>query len=222
MYDLVGGGFHRYSVDDRWLIPHFEKMLYDNALLARVYLHAWQVTGDDRYREIVEETVEYVLRELALARGRIASAQDADTDGVEGLTHTWTESEAAEHGIPAELLHPFEHGRFVLRGDARPDAARAAAAGARGRPQPVPRRQGDRVVERPAAGRARRGGAACFDRADWLAAAIGVAEFLLGPLSGAERSAAPVVPRRPHERRRVPRRLRERRQRPARAPRRDR
>src|SRR5215510_7066293 len=66
MYDLVGGGFHRYSVDADWLVPHFEKMLYDNALLIPAYLHGWLVTGNERYREIVEETVEYMLRELAL------------------------------------------------------------------------------------------------------------------------------------------------------------
>ena len=66
MYDLLGGGFHRYSVDDRWLVPHFEKMLYDNALLAPAYLHAWLVTGDERYRAIAESTIEYLLRELLL------------------------------------------------------------------------------------------------------------------------------------------------------------
>src|SRR5690348_2788366 len=86
MYDLVGGGFHRYSVDERWLVPHFEKMLYDNALLAQTYLHAWVLTGRERYREIVEETVAYMLDELLLPEGGFASSQDADTDGVEGLT----------------------------------------------------------------------------------------------------------------------------------------
>ena len=90
MYDLVGGGFHRYSVDERWLVPHFEKMLYDNALLVPAYLHGWLVTGRERYREVAEETVEYMLRDLLLPEGAFASSQDADTDGVEGLTHTWT------------------------------------------------------------------------------------------------------------------------------------
>ena len=93
MYDLVGGGFHRYSVDDRWLVPHFEKMLYDNALLASAYLHAWVVTGEARYRRVVEETLDYVVRELSLEGGGLASAQDADTDGVEGLTYTWEPGE---------------------------------------------------------------------------------------------------------------------------------
>ena len=113
MYDLVGGGFHRYSVDERWLVPHFEKMLYDNALLAAVYLHAWRRFADDRYRRVAEQTIDYVLRELALDGGGFASAQDADTDGVEGLTFTWARGE----GAPDELLEPFEHGRFIVRGE---------------------------------------------------------------------------------------------------------
>jgi uncharacterized protein len=113
MYDLVGGGFHRYSVDERWLVPHFEKMLYDNALLVPAYLHGWLVTGSERHREVAEETVEYLLRELRLEDGGFASSQDADTDGVEGLTYTWAPGE----GAPEELLEPFEDGRFVLRGE---------------------------------------------------------------------------------------------------------
>src|SRR2546427_345626 len=72
MYDLVGGGFHRYSVDERWLVPHFEKMLYDNALLAPVYLHAWVVTGSERYRDVATETLDYMLRELRLGAGGFA------------------------------------------------------------------------------------------------------------------------------------------------------
>src|SRR5437667_12793141 len=84
IYDLVGGGFHRYSVDAAWLVPHFEKMLYDNAQLVPVYLHGWLVTGNERYRQVAEETLEYMLRELRLPSGGFASAQDADTDGVEG------------------------------------------------------------------------------------------------------------------------------------------
>ena len=117
MYDLVGGGFHRYSVDREWLVPHFEKMLYDNALLAGVYLHGWVVTGDERYRRVTEETLDYMLRELLLPEGGFASAQDADTDGVEGLTFTWT----ADEGVREELLQPFENGRSVIRGDLRAD-----------------------------------------------------------------------------------------------------
>jgi uncharacterized protein YyaL (SSP411 family) len=112
MYDLVGGGFHRYSVDAQWLVPHFEKMLYDNALLVPVYLHAWLLTGEERYREVADRTLDYMLRELRLPSGGLASAQDADTDGVEGLTYTWK----ADEGAPAELLQPFEQGRSILRG----------------------------------------------------------------------------------------------------------
>jgi hypothetical protein len=113
MHDLVGGGFHRYSVDARWLVPHFEKMLYDNALLASVYLHAARRLGDERYRLIADRTLDYVLRELALDGGGFASAQDADTGGVEGLTFTWAPGE----GAPEELFEEFEDGRFVLRGE---------------------------------------------------------------------------------------------------------
>jgi uncharacterized protein YyaL (SSP411 family) len=98
MYDVLGGGFARYSVDERWLIPHFEKMLYDNALLAAAYLHGWVVTGDDRYREVCERTLDFVLRDLLLPEGVFASALDADTEGVEGITYVWTPGE-----IRAEL-----------------------------------------------------------------------------------------------------------------------
>ena len=149
MYDLVGGGFHRYSVDARWLVPHFEKMLYDNALLVPAYLHGWLVLGKERYRAVVEETVGYLLRELALPEGGFASAQDADTDGVEGSTYTWT----VEEGVPAELLQPFEHGRSVLRGTLDPALWARLTAERSQRPQLRARRQGDRVVERPDAGR---------------------------------------------------------------------
>src|SRR5262245_9706442 len=132
MYDLVGGGFHRYSVDEQWLVPHFEKMLYDNVLLIPAYLHAWVVTGEERYRRIAEETCGYILRDLALADGGFASSQDADTDGIEGLTYTWTEDD----GVPAELLYPFEHGRSIVRGELDP-ALKARLLDERSRrPQP--------------------------------------------------------------------------------------
>jgi uncharacterized protein len=120
MYDLVGGGFHRYSVDERWLVPHFEKMLYDNALLVPAYLHGWVATGNERYREVAEQTIEYMLRELWIAGEGFASSQDADTNGVEGLTYTW----APDEGAPEELLEPFEHGRFALRGELDEDTRR--------------------------------------------------------------------------------------------------
>jgi uncharacterized protein YyaL (SSP411 family) len=132
MYDLVGGGFHRYSVDERWLVPHFEKMLYDNALLVPSYLHAWVVTGEERYRRVAEDTCEYLLRDLALPGGGFASSQDADTDGVEGLTYTWTEDE----GVPAGLLQPFEHGRSIIRGELEPQLHARLLEERLRRPQP--------------------------------------------------------------------------------------
>jgi uncharacterized protein YyaL (SSP411 family) len=178
MYDLVGGGFHRYSVDEQWLIPHFEKMLYDNALLVPVYLHAWLVFEEERYRQVVEDTVDYALRELRLDSGGFASAQDADTDGVEGLTFTWTPDEVPR----PELLLPFEHGRFVIRGElTRDERAQLLAARAQ-RPQPlrddkaVAGWNGLMLAALAEAGRTLR-------RGDWLDAARALGEFLLGPLS---------------------------------------
>ncbi|HXY81166.1 MAG TPA: thioredoxin domain-containing protein [Gaiellaceae bacterium] len=188
MVDLVGGGFHRYSVDERWLVPHFEKMLYDNALLIPAYLHAWLVTGEERHRRVAEETVEYALRELRLDGGGFASAQDADTHGVEGLTFTWTaeELEAAIGPGRDSLLQPFEHGRSVLRGTLTGEERAALFAAREGRPKPlrddkaIAAWNGLMLAALAEAGRR-------LERADWLDAACSLAEFLLGPLSNGDR-----------------------------------
>jgi len=182
MYDVVGGGFHRYSVDDRWLVPHFEKMLYDNAVLAATYLHAWLVTGKERYREVVEETLDYLLREMLLPGGGLASAQDADTDGVEGLTYTWTEEEAAAAGIPRDLLAPFEHGRLIVRGEL--DQARRAHLLEERSRRPQPFRDDKALASWNGLALAALAEAGYrLEREDWLDAARGIAGFVLGPLS---------------------------------------
>jgi uncharacterized protein YyaL (SSP411 family) len=99
--DQLGGGFHRYATDQRWLVPHFEQMLYDNAQLARAYLHAWASLGEARYREIATGVLDYMIRELTTSDGAFASSQDADTEGLEGLTFTWRAAEIREVLGPA-------------------------------------------------------------------------------------------------------------------------
>ncbi|AEV81871.1 thioredoxin [Actinoplanes sp. SE50] len=166
IYDQLAGGFARYAVDEHWTVPHFEKMLYDNALLLRVYTQLWRLTGDVPARRVADETAEFLLRDLATPAGGLASALDADTDGVEGLTYAWTPAELTEVLGPddgawaADLFRvtpdgTFEHGRSVLVLARDIDAAdpalvdrwrdvRARLLDARGkRPQPA---RDDKVV----------------------------------------------------------------------------
>ena len=96
IHDHLGGGFARYSTDDQWLVPHFEKMLYDQAGLLRAFLHGWQVTGRDDYLRVVDGIVGYVGRDLTSAEGGVFSAEDADSEGVEGRFYVWTPDQIAD------------------------------------------------------------------------------------------------------------------------------
>jgi uncharacterized protein YyaL (SSP411 family) len=160
IYDQLAGGFARYSVDASWVVPHFEKMLYDNALLTRVYAHWWRITGNPLARKVCVETIEFMVNELG-AGGMFASSLDADTEGQEGLTYVWTPAQLravlgdADGRWAADLFDvteagTFEHGSSVLQLRADPDdldrfaLARAAlSAHRRDRPQPA---RDDKVV----------------------------------------------------------------------------
>ncbi|HLT16359.1 MAG TPA: thioredoxin domain-containing protein [Acidimicrobiales bacterium] len=201
IYDHLGGGFARYAVDSRWLVPHFEKMLYDNALLIRLYLHGWLVTGEDRYRQVVSETVGYVLRDLRLPDGGVASAEDADSEGEEGRFYLWTPAEVRAvlgDAAPAALdwygvteQGNVEGGRTILNrlhavGElARPadvEAARQALLEARA--QRVRPGLDDKVLTEwnayLVAALAEAG--AAIGETTWVTTAVEIAEFLLANL----------------------------------------
>src|SRR3954469_8086323 len=129
MYDQVGGGFARYSVDPQWLVPHFEKMLYDNALLARAYLHGFLVTGDELFRTVTTETLDWALREMRAPEGGFYSALDADSEGEEGRFYVWSLAELAElvgeeaaNWFGASRGGNFEGSNILTRGEGAPSA----------------------------------------------------------------------------------------------------
>jgi uncharacterized protein YyaL (SSP411 family) len=128
IYDQVGGGYARYSVDPLWLVPHFEKMLYDNALLARAYLHGWQVTQEPLFRSVCEETLDWALRELRGPEGGFMSALDADSEGVEGKFYVWSLEELVELAgeqaaawFGASQRGNFEGANILVRGAGEPE-----------------------------------------------------------------------------------------------------
>jgi uncharacterized protein len=204
IYDHLGGGFARYSVDAVWLVPHFEKMLYDQALLVRAYLHAWQALGHDRYRQVLDETVGYVLRDLRHPDGGFLSAEDADSEGEEGRFYVWTPDQVVaaldgDRDLADEVMAFYGvtpdgnfEGRTILnrihaRGPGGADLARpprieeARARMFAARERRVRPGLDDKVLTEwnglmlAALAEA----AAATGRRDWLDAAVGTGEFLL-------------------------------------------
>jgi uncharacterized protein YyaL (SSP411 family) len=197
MYDQLGGGFARYSVDDRWLVPHFEKMLYDNAQLASLYVSGWLAFGDPEYRRVAEETLDYMLREMTHPGGGFYSAQDADSEGHEGKFFVWTADEIRallSAGEATEALAywgvdrgPNFEGQNILFVAGEPAPERIAAARRRlfeARERRVHPGLDDKVL-------ASWNGLACqafaeagraLGRPDYVAAAVANAEFILGAM----------------------------------------
>ena len=195
VYDQLGGGFHRYSVDGRWLVPHFEKMLYDQGQLASLYLHAYQAFGDDEYRRVAEETLDYLLREMTDPRGGFYAAQDADSEGEEGKFFLWTADELRTllgSGTPAIDYWgvdggPNFEGRNILYVAAEPDPGRIAGARATllaARARRVPPGRDDKVLAgwNALACRAFAEAGRVLGRPDYVTAAVRNAEFVLGAM----------------------------------------
>ncbi|MFL6124753.1 thioredoxin domain-containing protein [Actinophytocola sp.] len=193
IYDQLDGGFARYSVDAGWVVPHFEKMLYDNGLLLRLYTRLALRTGDPRYRAVAEETADFLLNRLRTTEGGFAASLDADTEGVEGLTYAWspaqlTEVLGPEDGAWAANLFgvteagTFEHGTSTLRllgepDDRFPEVRRRLLEARMTRPQPA---RDDKVITAwngLAIGALAAVGVA-FDEPRWLSAAVAAAEFV--------------------------------------------
>ena len=195
IYDHLGGGFARYSTDERWLVPHFEKMLYDQAQLVRAYVHGWQLTGAPDYRQVVEETIEYVLRDLRSPAGGLYSAEDADSEGVEGKFYVWSSDEveaispAAVDWYGVTRSGNFEGRNILCRPVGGPLARPAEIEEARGRLFEIRARRvrpglDDKVLTEwnamMAAALAEAG--AVFGRPAWVQAAEDVATFLVSKL----------------------------------------
>jgi uncharacterized protein YyaL (SSP411 family) len=212
MYDQIGGGFARYAVDATWTVPHFEKMLYDNALLVRAYLHGWLMTGDGALRRVCEETLDFVARELRGEEGGFLSALDADSEGVEGKFYVWTLAElrgalAAEDADAAVAwLGVTEEGNFVDPHHQTGSHPPLNVLTSRGAEPPAQQRERIRSALMAArAGRVRPGlddkrlaawnglaihafaeAGAVLGRPDLLAIAVGGAEFVMGSMRDAD------------------------------------
>jgi uncharacterized protein YyaL (SSP411 family) len=189
MYDQIGGGFARYSVDAHWLVPHFEKMLYDNALLARGYLHGWQVTGDPLFRAVCEETLDWALREMRGDEGGFHSALDADSEGEEGKFYVWSLDELREVGgdeavdaFGASEAGNFEGKNILVRAGEASPALKERLYGVRSK-RVWPGLDDKRLTSWNAlmiAALAEAG--AVLERDDYLDAARGCAQFILRDL----------------------------------------
>jgi len=209
MYDQLGGGFARYSVDDAWVVPHFEKMLYDNALLLRVYLHWWRMTASPLAERVVRETAEFLLRDMRTQEGGFAAAFDADSEGVEGKFYAWTPDQLIEvlgedDGCWAAALlevtptGTFEHGMSTLRLLRDPDDAQRWARIRQqlfeDRAQRVPPGRDDKVVAAwnglAIAALAEAG--ALLGEPDWIEAARGAADLILAVHLGVDDEARRV------------------------------